>query len=115
MAPINDLTFVQWQADLPAGVLTVTGGVVSLNLTVLSGGSVDALAKPGVVKALAILLDAAYKTQLTVNTGQAVGERLAAFPPPSSGAIANGFAPVTRSLISRAEVATAVNVIGQVA
>ena len=115
MTAINDLTFQQMQTELPTGVISVAAGVLSINLTTLLGSGADAMIDVGVVKALSILLDAAYKAQVLANVGQPIGERLAAFLPPATGAISAGFAPTTRSLVTRAEISTAVNIIGQVA
>lgn len=115
MAVITDLTFQQLLDQLPANSFTVAAGKVTLDLSVLTGNTIDGLTDKGVIKALNLLLDAAQKAQAAVNVGQAVGERLAAFPVPNFGNVANGYATTTRTFVSRSEVATAVNIIGQVA
>ena len=139
MAVINDLTFLQWQAQFAPDVITAVApvvaapavaatstapatpailaspGTLSINLTALLGASTDVLTDVGVVKALSLMLEAGYKAQLLVNTAQVVGERLAAFNVPTSGGTVNGFVPTSRSLTSRAEVSTAVNIVGQIA
>lgn len=115
MAAITDLTCQQWQAQLPAGSLTVVSGKVMMDLGVVSGLTIDALTDPGVIKVLTVLLNAGLAAQTSVNTGQVAGERLAAFGVPTSGSIVNGYAPTTRPFTSRSEVATATNVVGQIA
>lgn len=115
MAVITDLTVQQLQDQLPTGSFTVTGGNVVLNVGVATGSTVDALTDKDVVKLINILLDAGYKAQVAANTNQVAGERLAAFGAPTYGANANGYAPVTRTFVSRAQLTSATSIIGQVA
>lgn len=115
MAATTDLTWQQLQAQLPAGSLAVVSGKVMMDVGLVSGQVIDALTDTGVVKTFNTLLNSGLAAQSTVNTGQVAGEKLAAFATPTSGSVANGFVIVERRLVSRAEVATSTNVIGQIA
>lgn len=115
MAAVTDLTWQQVLDKLPANSIVIAGGKVMLDVSVITGSTIDALTDVGVIKAITALLNAGLLAQNTANTGQAAGEKLAAFGTPTNGAIANGFAPVTRTFVSRSELATAINIVGQVA
>ena len=69
----------------------------------------------GVVKCLAILLDSCRDGQVEVNTGQPAGERLDAFPAPTSAAPVGTLVPVTRTMVARADLSSVTKVIGRVA
>jgi hypothetical protein len=77
----------------------------------IPGAAAD-LAGAGVIKLLTILLDAARLQQETLNQGKAAGEKLTAFPPATFGTLANGFAPITRTLTARAVLSSATQIVG---
>ena len=91
MAAITDLTWAQISAKLPASTITTSNGStpltagVYINLSTLTGDTIDATSDMGVVEAILKLLKAGREAQITANTGQAVGEQLNAFPTPSFG------------------------------
>lgn len=66
----------------------------------------------GVIRFMARLLDACRLAQETVNQGQSVGERLAAFPAPTPGATTGGYAALTRSMTGRHDLTSSNKVIG---
>lgn len=105
MAVITDLTWEQLNTELGgAGKITVSGGNVIISPSAVTGDTIDALTKGGVIEFLSKLLEAAARAQTTVNQGQAVGERLAAFPAPQYGGVANGYVTVTQSMTARVSV-----------
>jgi hypothetical protein len=80
-----DLTFQQLSDAIGGSspAISVTGGVVSLNLSALTDGATT-LAATGVVEALFKLLKFANAAQTTLNTGNTVvGTRLSAFGLPA--------------------------------
>lgn len=93
MAVITDLTWAQLEAASGAANLIEvhqTEGL-KLRLSVMLAAIVTDKNTTGVVKALNFLREYAAKAQVTVNTNQQIGERLAAFPPASSGAAVDGY------------------------
>lgn len=86
--------------------------VWALNLEALTGQPVTDLSTPGVIKAFSKLLDLARAAQETANTGRSTGEKLTAFPAPTFGTLANGYAPVTRTLTARALLSSATQIVG---
>lgn len=126
MPAVTDLTWL----DLNQGLRKITGAndnnfvllitpdttFVNRKLVIcvddLIPGAAADLAGIGVIKLLTILLDAARLQQETLNQGKATGEKLTAFPAPTFGTLSNGFAPITRTLTSRAVLSSATQVIG---
>lgn len=114
MAAITDLTWQQVLDKLPASSIVLTGGKVLIDVGAVANLTADALTDAGVIKFVATLMGAAYAAQQTANEGQTTGERLAAFGAPANGAINSGYVPITRSFVSRSELASATNIVGQV-
>lgn len=115
MAALTDLTLAQLEAQLPLGSITVVAGKATLDLGLASGQVLDAMTDAGVIKLFAKLHQGCYDAQQEANTNQIAGERLAAFRPPVNGDTVNGYVPTTRALITRSELSSATNVVGQVA
>lgn len=119
MPAVTDLTFQQLNDSLKKITGSTTdliqvdpdGGMLTLQLTPLTNNSRGSTAS-GVIKALSMLLDAARDAQETANTGKTTGERLAAFPTPTTGTPANGQVPITRSLAARALLSSATQIVG---
>ncbi len=110
MAQIVDLT---WQElEIASGnslIITEPGLGLLLRLSVLTGiidTSATAKRTTGVVQALYQLREWAAAAQATVNAGQSIGERLAAFPPASNGTAVNGFVMSSGQIIVRTPLAT---------
>lgn len=111
MAAITDLTWQQLADKLPANAVKLDTGKVIIDVGVLTGTTVDGLTDTGVVKAIAALMSAGFQAQATVNEPQVAGEKLAAFNTPVNGAIASGYVPITRAIVTRAELASATNIV----
>jgi hypothetical protein len=93
MAQITDLTWQQLETAINVNnaiIVDPTHGVC-IRIGALLGSNPTAKTAIGVVEALFELREAAAKAQVTVNTNQLVGERLAAFPPTVSGTAVNGY------------------------
>lgn len=113
MAALTDLTWEQLVSQLPTGAIEVdTSGNVVINVGTVSGTPTNALADAGVVKFFSMLFTAANKAQISANESQEDGEKLSAFSPATMGAASNGYITLTRPFVCRAELATAVNIIG---
>lgn len=113
MAALTDLTWQQLAAQLPANAIAVdASGKVIVDIGVVLGSTADALSDAGVVKFFNVMFSAANKAQLTANTDQIDGEKLAAFNPATIGGNANGYITLTRQFVCRSELATATNIVG---
>jgi len=103
MAAITDLTWQQIQTALTAmnvnyaGAISVVGGKVVIDVETITGEPSSAMTAEGVVEFIYKFRDAAGQAQLTVNTNQAAGEQLNAFPAFSySAPTAEGLVNVTQ-------------------
>lgn len=114
MAALTDLSYQQLLAKLPANSLVITGGKVFLDVGIATDTTADTLTDLGVIKLLSVLLEAALKAQQDANTSQVAGEKLAALTPPTYGGAINGYVPVTRIFVSRSELISATNIVGQI-
>jgi len=112
MAALTDLTWQQLAAQLPANSITVVSGKVTIDVSVASDITADALTDAGVIKFFSFLFTAANKAQTAANTSQVQGEKLAAFNAATIGSNAEGYITLTRPFVCRSELATATNIIG---
>lgn len=123
MPAINDLTWNQLNNALKELVGTNNNLIVLDgygNPTTLDIGAIveqfpadtDPVSQQGVVKFMARLFDACRNAQVAANTGQATGERLNAFSAPTSAAPVGTLVPVTRTLVTRADLSSVTKVIG---
>lgn len=123
MAPVTDLTWQQlavasngnWFGQF--NISPITEGPQDLRWfldigAVLGETQLKDLNSPGVIKALTRLLDAARIAQEKANEGKVAGERLTAFPAPTTGAPANGAVPITRTIAARALLSSATQIVG---
>lgn len=96
--------------------ITSNDNTLILNIPVVLGVSGQLTTNnAGVIKFLTRCLEAARIAQEQLNQDKPVGERLTAFPTPTTGTPANGFVPITRTLTSRARLASATEIIGTTA
>lgn len=108
---INDAFAVQ-NPGVDVVPITVISGKAYIDLSVLNDTAVAALTQFGVIKSATRFIDLARIAQETANTGKATGEKLTAFPVPTFGTLANGFAPVTRTVTARAVLSSATQIVG---
>jgi hypothetical protein len=106
MAQITDLTWQQLETASGSSLITTDSTLgLLLKLSVLTGVVSLVNNNPknteGVVQALYRLREFAVIAQTTVNAGQSIGERLAAFPPASNGTAVNGFVMSSGQIIVR--------------
>lgn len=112
MAALTDLTWQQLADQLPVNAIIVVGEKVTIDVSIVTALTADALTDVGVVKFFSVLFTAANKAQTTANTNQVQGERLAAFNPATIGNVVDGYITLTRPFVCRSELATATNIIG---
>lgn len=108
MPQITDLTWQQLETAIGVNnaiIVDPTHGIC-IRVGALLGSNPTAKTAMGVVEAMFELREAAKKAQDTANTNQAIGERLAAFPPVSSGTAVNGFVMQSGAIIVRTPLAT---------
>lgn len=119
MAAITDLTFSQLSEALATtGAVSVSedtlGNItVQLSVSIINDETINNLASKGVVKFLTRLREACHKAQETINTSQATGEKLNAFPAATStGAVVDGYVQQSGAIQSKIAVATATQIVG---
>lgn len=108
MAQITDLTWEQIEdaSGLLNLIIVDNNQGLLLRLSALTGTVNMSKTSGGVVQSLYQLREWAAAAQITVNTGQSIGERLAAFPNASSGTAINGFVMSSGQIITRTPLAT---------
>lgn len=127
MAAITDLTWTQLNVALkeltgtssadPNLITTDAYGIpTSINITKVVGGITGSPADPssvtGVIKFLNRLHDACRMAQESVNQGKAAGEKLSAFGAPTSATPKGNLVPITRTIVSQADLSTATKIVG---
>lgn len=115
LARATDTVFIQQMNFSPDPTAPNPDLRFIIDIGELTGKSVRDINDGGVVLVLSRLLDIARKAQEKLNEGKLAGERLVAFPTPTTGAAANGFVPVTRSIASRADLGSVTSIIGATA
>jgi hypothetical protein len=108
MAQIIDLTWQQLETASGLSNLIIVDDIqgLLLRLSAVTGVVNSAKSSNGVVQGLYQLRQWAATAQVTVNAGQSIGERLAAFPPASNGTAVNGFVMSSGQIITRTPLAT---------
>jgi len=120
MTPVSDLTFEELITQFsgegdPFFVGEDTTGNIGIlvSLTALAGEPIENLTDVGVVKMVSRLLDLCRKAQVVANQGKPEGEKLNAFPAPTSSAtIQDGYLEVTEYLKSRIIISSATQIQG---
>ena len=110
----NDLTFQQLADNAPADAVQVSDGTTALssgvyiNVSNLTGDSIQALSDAGVVETMIKAVRAAQAAQTSVNANVSPGQQLNAFPPSSFGTPTQDantgqfFAQITAAVTGRA-------------
>jgi hypothetical protein len=108
MAQIVDLTWqhLETASGFPNLIIVDDIQGLLLRLSAVTGAVSFTKGSNGVVQSLYQLRQWAAAAQVTVNAGQAIGERLAAFPPASNGTAVNGFVMSSGQIITRTPLAT---------
>lgn len=98
MAAKTDLTFDELNTALGGSAISFAAGVISIDVSAITGDTYTALTDAGVLEFLFKLRKACGVAQTTVNATQIAGERLAAFPGFSySSPDANGIVTVSQA------------------
>lgn len=108
MAQITDLTWQQ--LETASGVsdliqIDPTHGVM-IKASALLSSPVTSKSDAGVTEVLFELRNIAAAAQATANVGQNIGDRLAAFPPTTSGTATNGYVVQAGQIIVKTPLAT---------
>lgn len=121
MAPLTDLTWKQVNTALKAR-LNTSNDVIELDAygapgTIDVGAIVQDFPEigddaAGVLKFMAIMLDACRDAQVLANNSQPTGERLSAFPAATTQAPVGTLVPITRTMTSRADLTSVTKIIG---
>lgn len=126
MAAVTDLSWAQL-AEGMSQVMGITIGVATYSENPNNSGSgtvtfaVQDLRNvksyfqnpsSGVIKAIFGIIAAARVAQDSVNQGKATGEKLNAFPAPTTGTPSNGQVPITYTIAAKALLSSATQVVG---
>lgn len=108
MAQITDLTWQQLETASNLNNLVIVDPTygVCIRVGALLGANPTTKTATGVVEALFELRHHAATAQATANSGQNIGDRLAAFPPTTSGTAINGYVVQSGQIIVKTPLAT---------
>lgn len=121
MAPLTDLTWIQLNTALKARLgtsnnpidLDAYGYPESINIgTVVKDFPEIGNDVVGVLKFMAVMLDACRDAQVLANNSQPTGERLSAFPAATTQTPVGTLVPITRTMTSRADLTSVTKIIG---
>lgn len=123
MPALTDLTWTQVNAALKimlntnSDLITLNSYGIPSNIDIAAivesfPADSDTTTAQGVLKFMARMFDACREAQQTANLSQPVGEKLNAFGPPTSQAPVGILVPVSRTMIGRADLASASRVVG---
>ena len=126
MVAPNDLTWQQLQAGLAelGYVSTLAGktvdGIYRISFDTSEITNANTITDPGVLKFISKLLDACKVAQDRLNLDsegklKPAGERLDAFPPATTGVIANGQVPTIRTVRTRSDLSSVTKITGATA
>lgn len=102
MPQITDLTWAQLETALGSnGAISVVGGTIVIKPSLITGDSLETMAASGVVEFMHKIRSACSSAQTTVNNGQAIGDRLAAFPAQTATTPIDGYVTITQQIVSR--------------
>ena len=108
MTQVTDLTWQQLEtASGLSDLIQIdpTHGVM-IKVSALLANPITAKSASGVVEALFELRNIAAAAQATANVNQNIGDRLAAFPPTTSGTAVNGYVTQAGQIIVKTPLAT---------
>ncbi|MDZ7970506.1 MAG: hypothetical protein RM368_37210 [Nostoc sp. DedSLP03] len=108
MAVITDLTWQQLEtaSGLNNLILVDNSYGLTIRLSALTTAAVNAKSQAGVVQVLYKLRELAALAQITANQNATIGERLAAFPPASTGTAVNGYVLSSGQIITKTPLQT---------
>ena len=107
MAVITDLTWQQLEAASGTNLIIIdNANGLTIRLSALTTALVNNKSQAGVVQALYKLREIAYLAQITANQNANIGERLAAFPPASTGTAINGYVISNGQIVTKTPLQT---------
>lgn len=122
MSVVTDLTWSQLNTALQQLLGTNTSlinanengvTVITLNINpIISGTEVDGLSALGVIKFITRLHDACRIAQEAANQGKTTGEKLSAFGAATAAAPRGTLVPITRAMVTQADLSTATKIVG---
>lgn len=120
MATITDLTWegfatalAEIVGDSQVVIQSSNDGVQAIDIKLLIG-EIEEISPidGGVVKAIDRLLEACYVAQERANDNMPDEERLASFVAPIESTPIDGYVPITRTMVSRADLSSVTRIIG---
>lgn len=123
MPPITDLSWNQLNAAVVArtGQQAISFDAYGLPSVIDIGAIIDAFPmiqvgstdeEAGVIRFMAVLYDCCRDAQQAVNLNQPAGEKLNAFPSPTTQAPVGTLVPIVRTLNTRADLTSVSKVVG---
>ncbi|HIK27977.1 MAG: hypothetical protein N3E45_17100 [Oscillatoriaceae bacterium SKW80] len=101
MAALTDITWQQLEAASGLSFISSDSSGLIIRLQPLTGSNSTNKNSPGVVQALFKLREFAAIAQVSANQGKVIGERLASFPPSSSGTAVDGYVIQAGQIIAK--------------
>lgn len=76
----NDITWSQLQTEIGvSGAIQIAAGVITINASVLTGDTYASINDDGVIEFVRKLVEKCYLTQVRINQGIEIGQRLSSF------------------------------------
>ena len=91
MAAVTDLTWQQLETASGLSLISSDASGLVIKISALTGSNTTDKNTTGVIEALFKLRNFAAAAQESANDGKAIGERLASFPPSTSGTVVDGY------------------------
>lgn len=105
----DDLTWQQLQAAIGvSGAISIVGGKVIIDPSLITGDTYDNLADKGVIEFVYKLHGFAYKAQTTMNQNATAGNRLNSFSTTSFGTISQDTSGVLTAKVTGSRSVTAI-------
>ncbi len=106
MAAVTDLTWQQLETASGLSLISSDASGLIIKISALTGSNTTDKNTSGVIEALFKLRDFASTAQESANDGKAIGERLASFPPSSSGTAVDGYVIQTGQIVAKTPLST---------
>lgn len=101
MAAVTDITWQQLETASGLSLISSDASGLIIKISALTGNNTTDKNTSGVIEALFKLRDSASTAQESANDGKAIGERLASFPPSSSGTAVDGYVIQTGQIVAK--------------
>ncbi len=106
MTAVTDLTWQQLETASGLSLISSDASGLVIKISALTGSDTTNKETSGVIEALFKLRNFAAQAQESINDGQAIGERLASFPPSTSGTAVDGYVLQSGQIVVKTPLST---------